>query len=442
MNKIRTRSYSVLLLVAIALLGMLFLVIRFFIYGAEWATTRERFNETVFRNGKFIATGTITDRNGLILADVTDGLRTYAESADVRRATVHSVGDLQYNISTGALTVFASELSSYNLLTGSFGITGPGSEVNLTIDSRLNVVALNALGNHRGAVIVSNYKTGEILCMVSSPTFDPTNPPTNPSDEEAPFYNRAIQSAYPPGSIFKLVTAAAAIDTFDNVYDLVFNCTREVQIGNDMLICNGTHGTLGIERGLEVSCNIVFGELAIALGPEILARYSERFGLSTRTNINGIPTARGNFEESTPGSIFLAWSGIGQHKNQVNPASMLRFVGAIANDGYAVELYFNQRFSLSSRISSNTVRIINKATAISLGELMEVRNLQNFPGLELHAKTGTAQDNAGAPHAWFVGYITNEDYPLAFVVVVENSGSGRDIASPIANRVLQEAITG
>jgi len=442
MNKIRVRSYSVLLLVAIALLGMLFLLIRFFVFGAQWATARERFNETVFRNGRFIATGTVTDRNGVILADVTDGRRTYAENANVRRSTVHAVGDLNANISTGALTAFATDLTSYNLITGSFGITGPGREVVLTIDSRLNVVALNALGDRRGAVMVSNYKTGEILCMVSTPAFDPTNPPDNPSDKEAPFYNRAIQSAYPPGSTFKLVTAAAAIDNIDNVYDLVFTCTREAQIGNDALICHGSHGTLGIERGMEVSCNIVYGELAIALGPDIMAEYSERFGLSTRTSVNGIPTARGNFDETEPGSIFLAWSGIGQHTNQICPASMLRFVSAIANEGNAIDLHFKQRTGLSSIFSPRTRRIIDKETAISLGDLIKINNRQNFPGLELYAKTGTAQDGVRAPHAWYVGYITNEDFPLAFVVVVENSGSGREIASPIANSVLQEAISG
>jgi len=121
---------------------------------------------------------------------------------------------------------------------------------------------------------------------------------------------------------------------------------------------------------------------------------------------------------------------------------MLRFVGAIANEGNAVELYFRQRTGLSSFFSPRSARIMDRATAISLGELMEVRNRQSFPGLELYAKTGTAQDGTRAPHAWYVGYITNEDHPLAFVVIVENSGSGREVASPIANRVLQEAIRG
>jgi len=443
MNKVRTRAYSVLFLVAIAILGMGFLVIRFIVFGAEWATTQKTFNETVFRNGRFIAAGTIVDRNGVILADTTDGRRTFSESQDVRRATLHAVGDMHYNIGTGALSVFASDLTSYNLITGSFGITGAGRQVDLTLDSRLNVIALNALGSHRGAVMVSNYQTGEILCMVSSPAFDPISPPVNPSEEEGIFVNRAIQSAYPPGSTFKLVTAAAAIDNITDVYELTFTCTRETPVGNDVLICrHGPHGTLGIERGMEVSCNIVFGELALMLGSGVLAEYTEKFSLSTRTHVSGIPTARGNFDESEPGSIFLAWSGIGQHTNQVCPASMLRFVGAVANGGNAVELYFKQRTGISSVFPPRSDRIIDKATAAKLGDLMEVRNRHSFPDLELFAKTGTAQDDARAPHAWYVGYITNEDYPLAFVVIVENSGSGREVASPIANRVLQEAIRG
>jgi len=441
MKKVKSRAVSVLLLVLIAILGMGFYVGRYIVLGSQWASSPV--NAAVFRRG-VLTTGEITDRNGVILARITDGRRSFASDPDVRRSTLHAVGDANSNIGTGAMLVFASDLSGFNLITGSYSVRNTGRTVKLTIDSELNTIALNALRGRRGVVMVSNYETGEILCMVSSPTFDPVNPPSNPSEEEAPFLNRAIFADYPPGSTFKLVTAAAAIDKISNVYSLEFTCAGgnrgETAVGNDLLICShGPHGTLGIERGMVVSCNIVFGELALELGADVLAEYANKFGLSTSTRVSGIQTVSGNFDKGDPGSIFLAWSGIGQFNNQVCPASMLRFVGAIANDGRTVDLYYKQRTGLQSFIPSRTRRLLTANTASGLEELIEVEGASN---LLLHAKTGTAQIGPGiSPHAWYTGYINNPGHPYAFVVIVENSGSGADIAAPIARTVLQAAIT-
>lgn len=441
MNKVKTRALSVLLLVGIAVLGMGFYVFRYVIYGSEWASAP--FNSTVFHRGT-LASGVVRDRNGVILADITDGRRTFANNADVRRATLHSVGDIDGNIGTGALSVYASQLTGYNLITGSYSRTGTGREISLTIDSRLNTVAYNALNGRRGTVMVSNYKTGEVLCMVSIPTFDPANPPDNVETQafEGVYLNRGIQSSYTPGSIFKIVTAAAAIDQINNIFDHTFTCTGERDVGGGKLTCPGEHGTLGIQRGMQVSCNIVYGELALHLGADIMAEYAEKFSLSERTRVGGINSARGNFDKASDGSLNLAWSGVGQFNNTVCPASMLRFVGAIANEGNAVELQLLQRSGISSMIPTRSERVLHRNTAIQLGEIIEIQNRDSFPGLEIHAKSGTAQVGGGLePHAWYVGYITNEDYPLAFVVMVENGGGGFAVASPIANRVLQEAIS-
>jgi len=351
---------------------------------------------------------------------------------------------MEGNVGTGALTAFASDLMGFDLITGSYSVRSQGREVRLTIDSRLNATALRALDGRRGVVIVSNYKTGEILCMVSNPTFDPANPPTdvNTPALEGVYLNRAIQSAYTPGSTFKLLTAAAAIERIPNVYDLTFNCRGEMQIGSDLLICPGEHGRIGIERGMQVSCNIVYGELALAIGGNHLENLAEKVGLSTRTRVDGIQTASGNFDRAPLGSVNLAWSGVGQYTNTVCPASMLRFVGAIANEGNAAELHYRQRTGPASIVPARTQRLLSRSTASQLGNLIEIQNRQNFPGLEIHAKSGTAQVGGGNnPHAWYVGYITNPDHPYAFVVIVENGGGGTAIAAPIANRVLQQAVS-
>jgi peptidoglycan glycosyltransferase len=192
---------------------------------------------------------------------------------------------------------------------------------------------------------------------------------------------------------------------------------------------------------MAVSCNIVYGTLALELGANTLADYAEKFGLSGRITVGGITTARGNFDKAAPDTANLAWSGVGQFNNTVCPAAMLRFVSAVANEGSAVELSLLKRAGFTSFFPVKTDRLMSRSTAAQLGDVIEIQNRQNFPGLEIHAKSGTAQVGGGRdPHAWYTGYITNDGYPLAFVVMVENGGGGTAVAGPIANRVLQAAI--
>jgi len=319
MNRVRTRALSVLLLVAIALAGMGFYVIRYIVYGDQWASAP--FNATVYRKG-ILAAGTVTDRNGVVLAGITDGRRTFAYNGDVRRSTLHAVGDIDGNIGTGALTVFAPELSGFNLITGSYSLVSTGRKVELTIDSNLNATAFRALDGRRGTVMVSNYKTGEILCMVSSPTFDPENPPDSfdTAALEGVFVNRAIQSVYTPGSTYKLVTAAAAIEQFKYLDERIFECNGELETGRGTVTCSGEHGRIDFVQGMRVSCNVVFGELALDIGADILAEYAAMFDLSDRTTVSGIRTAKGNFDKAAPDTANLAWSGVGQYTNTVCPA--------------------------------------------------------------------------------------------------------------------------
>jgi peptidoglycan glycosyltransferase len=440
MKKVKSRSLSIYILVAVAILGMCIYLGRYILFGSQWASAP--FNQTVFQRG-ILNTGTVTDRNGIILADVTDGKRTFADNANVRRSTLHVVGDLEGNIGTGALTAFASDLTGFNLITGSYSFFNPGSTVELTIDSGLNTVAHRALDGRRGVVLVSNYKTGEILCMVSNPTFDPANPPDVAAilNLRDPYVNHAIQSSFSPGSTFKLVTAAAAIENIDRVYDLIFECTGSVMIGNDELRCNhGPHGTVDFERGMRVSCNIVYGELALLLGADTIAEYARKYDLSGSITVSGIRTKSGRFDEAPDGSIFLAWSGIGQFNNEVCPATMLRFVGAIANEGRAASLHYKKRTGLSSIFPASSARLLSRETSEQLNNLLDIPENQTVSGLDIRAKTGTAQVDGREPHAWYVGYIADPDFPYAFVVMVENSGTGAGIARPIATRVLQALV--
>lgn len=441
MKKIKNRALTVLLLVVLAICGLGFYIVRYAADGSKWASAG--FITTAFSRGG-LKTGALTDREGVVLASVEDGRLKFADNEDVRRATLHAVGDLQGNIGTGALTVYAPELMGYNAITGAYSRTGHGETVALTLDSRLNVEAYKALGGRRGAVMVMDYMTGEVLCMVSTPAFDPAKPPDIKAGDpafEGVYINRAISAAYPPGSTFKLLTAAAAIENIPGLFDRVFECTGGIEVGGEMVKCSATHGRLTFEQALSVSCNSVFGELALELGADTLAEYAKAYGLSEQANVGGIMTAKGNFDKAAPDSANLAWSGIGQYDDTVCPAAMLRYVAAIANGGVAAKMELLKKDSVPALMQAGSQRIMREDTARQLGDIMTYHGSQSFPGLNIHAKSGTAEVGGGmTPHAWFTGYITNEGHPLAFVVIVENGGGGAATAGPIANRVLQAAV--
>lgn len=446
MKRVSNRARALLLLCALVLVGMSFYIFRLAANGRKWVSFPS--NRTVYSDG-VLTVGTVLDRNGFVLTEATGGNRIYADSAAVRKATLHAVGDPGGNIGTGALNVFSSRLMGYNFVSGAYSRSGKGKDLYLTIDTQLNVAAYKALDGRKGTVGVMNYKTGEIICMVSSPTFDPTDIPDfeKAGDQyEGVFLNRFLSSTYTPGSTFKLVTLAAAIENIPELNDRAFTCEGSLNIGGDTVNCTKKHGELSIEDALAVSCNSTFAQLALELGADRLSRYAEKFGLTKSVGVDGIMTAAGNFDKAASDTADLAWSGIGQYNDTVCPANMLRFVGAIANGGVAVEMSLIHEKGLAGLIPPGSHRLLSEQTADKMATMLNYNvyktyGEKNYPGLELYAKSGTAEVGGGLPpHAWFAGYITNKDFPLAFVVVVENGGAGSKTAGAVANKVLQAAV--
>ena len=442
MKKVKSRTAAVLLLAAAILAGLVFFIAKLTLNGRDWAAFSA--NGNVYSGG-MLATGTVYDRDGEVLAYMNDGERCFAQDETVRRATLHAVGDAQGNIGTGALKMFSSDLAGYDFVSGTYTVGNRGGEVRLSIDADLNVAAYNALDGRSGAVAVCDYETGEILCMVSSQTFDPADPPQLDADDTSGVYlNRVLSSTYTPGSVFKLVTLAAAIENIDDLYDRTFVCTGSCDVGGDTVVCSGTHGEINIEQALAVSCNSAFAQLALELGGDVLSTYAGKMGLTESFEISGISTAAGSFDIAADGSSLLAWSGIGQYTDLVNPAAMLRMMCAVAGDGSAPELTLKAQ-ERSGLFSART-RLLSADTAAKIREMMSYTvaykyGAENYPGLELCAKSGTAEVGGGAsPHAWFVGFITNTDRPLAFVVIVENGGYGSAAGGAVANAVLQAAV--
>ena len=435
MKKVTNRAFAALLIAALIVAGMGLYVFRLVRDGGEWASFYA--NDSVYTNGQ-LNEGTVTDRYGTLLAFAGDSVYGYAESETVRKACLHVVGDLEGNIGTGALNAFRAELIDYSLLTGT---TGDGGTIKLTIDSDLCATAYRALNGQSGTVLVYNYETGEILCMVSSPSFDPNYGYTG-SETDGAYINRAISATYVPGSVFKLVTLAAALENIPDIWDQTFYCDGDVEIAPDTVTCSGVHGTITVEEALAHSCNCAFAEIALQLGGDVIAKYAAKYGLTESHDLNGIETAAGSVESGGERNANVAWEGIGQYNDLVSPYALMRFMGAIANHGKAVEP------TLLPGQSAGSVQLMNRDTADTLASMMgytaetEYGGQSTFPGLEMHAKTGTAELGDGDSHAWFAGFITNDSAPLAFVVMVERGGSGFSAARPIANTVLQTAVYG
>ena len=242
-----------------------------------------------------------------------------------------------------------------------------------------------------------------------------------------------LSATFTPGSTFKLVTTAAAIENIEDLDKWTFKCSGSHIIDGEKITCPKVHGTMDIYGALSNSCNCAYASLAVELGGDVMAEYTEKLGLTSAYDVNGIKTATGSFNFDTY-NINLGWAGIGQFEDEVNPLSMMVYMGAIAGGGKAAEPH------LIKGSHSGSVSLLSQDTAAKIRDMMR-NNVKsnygdsNYPGLELHAKSGTAEVGRGkAPHSWFCGF--SGDY--AFVVCVENGGYGAYVAGPVANRVLQQ----
>ena len=449
MKKVQRRALSVILIIVCLMTGVGYFTFRFFTEGHKWVNFTA--NRHVYNNGVIID-GAIYDRDGNALLDTVDGKRKYSENENVRCATMHIVGDKKSNVATSIQKVYADRLVGFNIVTGMFSTKVKGNIIHTTLDSDVCAAAYEQMKGKKGAVCVFNYKTGEVICLVSTPTYDPENPPviTEGDDNyDGVFINRALSSRFTPGSVYKTVTAAAAIDCIPDIDSHNFYCEKIMTVNGQKIVCSGTHKEGGFVDSLKNSCNVAFGEISMELGWENTAAYAEKLGITTAHSLSGIPTVKGKIASS--GELNeLAWTGVGQNTDEVNPYAMMRYMGIVANGGICVEPYIIEKITTGTGIPLNidkqpdSVRILKKATADKLSDMMRYTvkvgyGDSNFPkGMEFCGKTGTAElDGDKKSHAWFVGFTRNEKYPYAFAVVVQNGGGGYAVARPIAAKVMQ-----
>ena len=334
MKKIEKRALLCLLLAAALLLGSGLFVFRFVKNGGRWvsfAANRHLYN----RQGQ-LSVGRVLDRDGDVLSwTEEDGARRWYDNSTVRKATLHAVGDAQGNIGTGALVAFADQLSGYNLLTGAYSPLGAGNDLYLTLDARYNYIAYEALAGRKGAVGVYNYETGEVLCMVSTPAFDPLYPPSSEEMEgndayDGVYLNRFLSGTFPPGSVYKTVVLSAAIERMPDLFDRTWTCTGSTQVGDGAITCPRAHGEQDISSALANSCNGVFALLADELGEDVLEEYTVRAGLTSSYRVSGLNTAAGSFDFDGLTANELGWAGVGQYNDLANPCALMVYMGAVS----------------------------------------------------------------------------------------------------------------
>lgn len=453
MNRVTKRASILLVFVLVLAGGMSFFVWEFFQKSGQWVTFSG--SPHVYENSS-TGTGTVTDREGILLLD-TRGERIYSQDPRIREATLHWLGDRQGNIGTQVMAGFVKEMAGFDHLNGVYAYGDNAGQAELTLSAKVQTAALQALAGRKGTVAVYNYKTGEILCMVSAPSYDPLAVPadieTNDRYEGA-YLNRFLSATAVPGSVFKTVTLQAALEKLPDAEARTWECQGSVQLGEETIVCSGTHGIQSLADAFANSCNVAFAEMAVELGAETLKAYTEKTGLVDSYSVSGLPTAKSSFNWRDITDGQLGWAGVGQYHDRVNPCALMVYMGAIANGGKAAEAYLVEKtvsplgISSLSHMTRKTGTLVQAETAEKLAELMagnveKTYGADRFPNMELCAKSGTAEvGTEKAPHAWFAGFLRNEEAPYAFVVLVENGGGGNAVAGTVAGRVLDVMVNG
>ncbi|MDU7336828.1 MAG: penicillin-binding transpeptidase domain-containing protein [Clostridium sp.] len=426
----------------------------FVLDGGSWAM--QPFNKYASGNSQLTTAGDVLDRKGVVLAKSENGKRVYSSDETIRRSMLHAVGDTNGYISTGVQYRFRTEIGGYNPITGLTSPTGKkqGSDISLTLSSELSKIAYNKLGDRNGAVAMYNYKTGEMLVMVSKPDFDPANVPkdidTNTKYNGA-YLNKVLSASYTPGSIFKVITTAAAIENLSDWDTRTFQCKGSVTINGNKITCDGVHGTVNVKQALAKSCNVAFAQLAVELGEDKMTAEANTMGFNRSFSVDGVDTSKSKYEVKGAEKQALAWSGIGQHTDMTNPYHMMLLMGAIANGGTPTQPYLIQQVKNSLGMTQQQGKtqlgtaLVNSSTAQTLQQLMRY-NVTNdygddmFPGMSVCAKTGTAEVGGGKkPNGWMIGFSSDPKTPYAFAVVVEEGNYGRTSAGPIAKAIMTQA---
>lgn len=408
--------------------------------------------------------GTISDINGIVLARNDNSGEVNKRVYPKGHETAHLLGYVSERYGRAGLESVCDRYllgmegadRVRNFINKLLGREQLGGDVTLTIDAYLQGMAMDLLDDRRGAVVILDPRTGAVRVMASNPSYDPNKLddlwPQLVSDGASPLINRATQGAYPPGSTFKIITAAGALAAKPDIAGKTFNCPGFLDVNGYRLNDTAVHGNVDLVEAIAVSCNTTFAQLGLEQGAQNFIRTVKAFGIEKDPGI-GIPVRPG-----TTASVNmmipteLASSAIGQGEVLVSPLHMALAAAAVAQRGEIMSPYLIEtvKDSMGEVLYQGTGKHWLSATTpefsgiIKDGMVGAVRfgtaTAAAVPGYQVAGKTGSAQNPHGQTHAWFIGFAPADQPRLAVAVIMENAGSGGSVAAPAAGRLLSAAL--
>lgn len=433
-------------------------------------------NNHTINKARYIKRGSIITADGLTLAEsIQQADGTYARSYPNGNLAAHVVGyySQQYgtmgieNTQNDTLTGSKDYSSWQNALNSLAGISEPGNSVQLTIDSRIQRAAEQALAGRVGAIVALDPRSGAVLAWASAPTFDNTNiqaaiEAANASGgADTSMYDRATLALYTPGSTFKVLTLASALENGLATLDTTYDSPGRMEIGGADVVSIGErgHGTISLAKAFALSSNTVFGQVADGLGAEKLVAtarafgYGQQLGLDFTTAASVMP----NPEEMTEWE--LAWAGAGQPVGQGHTpgpqATVMQnalMAATIANNGIAMNPYVVSQILAPDGTVLKTTRGRSLGQAVSSGTAAQVKQamldvVQNgtgsaaaIAGVKVAGKTGTAETNNANANSTFVGFAPYDTPTVAIAVVIEQNAKGEESAAAVGGQVLRAAL--
>ncbi len=426
--------------------------------------------------------GLIVTADGTVVArsvEDPDDPRSFQREYPEGEAFAHIVGYNSFLVgSSGLELAYSSELRSKRDLTISDLVTvilgrdlRPQS-LEMTVYAPLQRAAYEALGGQKGAVVALDPRTGAILAAVSSPSFDPESLLGADAaamwegllaDETRPLNDRATKEIYPPGSTFKTVVAATALDTGEADPSTTFPDPVAFDLPGSTATISNANGrscndgqSITLLKAFVVSCNTVFADLSVRLGAEDIGITADALGFNTDLDFPWkVPQAAYPVAELADDPAALAQSGIGERDVRASPLNMAMVAAAVANHGvtpapYLVNRLFDADGNTVKTFTSNPLgRAMDPATSDVLAQMMErvvtegTGRSAAVPGVRVAGKTGTSSGPNGLPNPWFIGFAPVEDPSIALAVLVEEGGdlgesaSGGSVAAPIAAQLIQ-----
>ncbi len=435
-----------------------------YFFGGRWFANP--YNPRLSSQKQVVRTGSVTDREGTLLAYTDDaGARHYAQSGDTRRAVSHVIGDNGGNVANGVETFHAQYLLGFKaniaerIVQLFQGGERRGDDIQLTLSAQLNTYISEGFPKGQsGAVVILNYRTGDIYAMVSKPDFDPVGIEAAKQAEGSPLLNRATQGRYPPGSTFKIVTLAAVLNNLPDAQARQYECTGRLQVEKSVVTDagNNVHGVMSLQDAFAKSCNVTFAGLTRELGYKKMSDEAQEFGVGDNFLFRDMVVYNSEYPADNLSEDDLAWSGIGQGRVLVTPLHMAMTAASVANGGVMMEprLILRVTGPQGQRRLLTGAKVYRRAmspevAAILYEDMISVVQTgtgggARMSGLRVGGKTGSAEavnDKTIQPHAWYVGFVDDPQHPLAIAVIVERSGSGGQVAAPLAKKFLTKAIS-